>query len=306
MVGASLRAAQGAPLIELRRCATADELLALAGEFLAAREAEHNLIFGILGSIRRDPDACGGGAPYLAAIAKHGTTVGVVVRTPPYGPVLSQLEDLAVVDVVAEDLARVTDDLAGVLGPRDAAARFADRWSALTGVGAHRIMEERIYCAESAALPTNAHGTSRGFASSDRELVLSWLDAFAGEALPDEAPRHDSAGWLERRLADPDGEVLLWEDGETTVSLAASGQATPTGLRVGPVYTPPEHRRRGYGAAVTATVTARALTRGRRLCFLFTDLANPTSNAIYQRIGYRPVCDVDQWSFRLVTVTAKR
>ena len=297
MVGASLRAAQGAPLIELRRCASPDDLLALAGDFLAAREAEHNLIFGILGSIRRDPDTYGEGEPYLAVIEKRGATVGVVVRTPPFGPVLSQLEELGVVDVIADDLARVTDDLAGVLGPREAAARFADRWSALTGAVARRIIEERIYSSESATRPTRVEGASRTFAPSDRELVLSWLDAFAGEALPDEAPRHDSAGWLERRLADPEGDVLLWESRGAAVSLAASGQATPNGLRVGPVYTPPEHRRRGYGAAVTAAVTARALARGRRFCFLFTDLANPTSNAIYQRIGYRPVCDVDQWSF---------
>ena len=76
-----------------------------------------------------------------------------------------------------------------------------------------------------------------------------------------------------------------------------AGQATPNGLRVGPVYTPPELRGRGFATAVTAEVTARALAAGRRFCFLFTDLANPTSNAIYQRIGYRPVCDVDQWAF---------
>ena len=70
-------------------------------------------------------------------------------------------------------------------------------------------------------------------------------------------------------------------------------------MRVGPVYTPPDGRRRGYAEAVTAAVTARALARGRRFCFLFTDLANPTSNGIYRRIGYRPVCDVDQWAFTI-------
>jgi predicted GNAT family acetyltransferase len=136
------------------------------------------------------------------------------------------------------------------------------------------------------------------YAEADRALVLEWLDAFAVEALPD-APQDSSEPWLERRLSDPDGEILLWEDEGRPVSLAASGTPTPTGIRVGPVYTPPDCRRRGYAEAVTAELTSHALARGRRFCFLFTDLANPTSNAIYRRIGYRPVCDVDQWAFTI-------
>jgi predicted GNAT family acetyltransferase len=127
--------------------------------------------------------------------------------------------------------------------------------------------------------------------------VLGWLDAFAAEALPHEGPDLDNADWLERRLVDPDGELLLWIDEGTPVSLAAAGGATPSGLRVGPVYTPPQRRGRGYASAVTAAVSAGALARGWEYCFLFTDLANPTSNRIYRRLGYEPVCDVDQWVF---------
>ena len=78
---------------------------------------------------------------------------------------------------------------------------------------------------------------------------------------------------------------------------AGFGGRTPNGIRIGPVYTPPEQRRRGYGSALTAALTQQLLDGGRRFCFLFTDLANPTSNSIYQRIGYRPVTDVDLWAF---------
>jgi hypothetical protein len=89
---------------------------------------------------------------------------------------------------------------------------------------------------------------------------------------------------------------VLWEDGEP-VSLAAAGGPTPNGIRIGPVYTPPELRGRGYASALVAELTRVQLEGGRRFCFLFTDLANPTSNRIYQRVGYEPVTDVDQWSF---------
>jgi hypothetical protein len=89
---------------------------------------------------------------------------------------------------------------------------------------------------------------------------------------------------------------MLWED-EEPVSLAGWGGRTPNGIRIGPVYTPPEHRRRGFGSAVTAEVSARQLAAGRRFCFLYTDRANPTSNKIYMDLGYEPVCDSVYYAF---------
>ena len=79
--------------------------------------------------------------------------------------------------------------------------------------------------------------------------------------------------------------------------MGSYGGPTPNGARIGPIYTPPDQRRRGYGSALTADLTQLQLDRGRRFCFLFTDLANPTSNSIYQQIGYRPVSDSAQWAF---------
>jgi hypothetical protein len=74
-------------------------------------------------------------------------------------------------------------------------------------------------------------------------------------------------------------------------------RSDPNGIRIGPVYTPPELRRRGYASAVTAATSQAELDKGRRFIFLFTDLANPTANKIYQAIGYEPVIDVDQLTF---------
>jgi hypothetical protein len=79
--------------------------------------------------------------------------------------------------------------------------------------------------------------------------------------------------------------------------LAGWGGRTPNGIRIGPVYTPPDRRRRGYGSAVTAAVSAAKLAAGRQFCFLYTDLANPTSNKIYMDIGYEPVCDAVDYAF---------
>ena len=90
---------------------------------------------------------------------------------------------------------------------------------------------------------------------------------------------------------------MLSENGGEPVSLAGWRSETPNGVRIGPVYTPPEHRRRDYGSAVTATVSAERLAAGRRFCFLYTDLANPTSNKIYMDIGYEPICDSANYAF---------
>ena len=143
--------------------------------------------------------------------------------------------------------------------------------------------------------PGRWRGRLREAGAEDHELAHAWLDAFVEEATSGDSPE-DAAGWLERNAADPDGRLVLWEDG-ATVSLAACGGATPHGIRIGPVYTPPELRGRGYASALTAELTRQLLAGGRDFCFLFTDLANPTANSIYQRIGYRPVTDVERWKF---------
>ena len=102
---------------------------------------------------------------------------------------------------------------------------------------------------------------------------------------------------VERRRSDPDGGWRLWEDDGRVVSLAGFGSRTPNGIRVGPVYTPPEFRGKGYASALVGRMTAELLDGRHRFCFLFTDLANPTSNGIYRRIGYQAVTDVDQYAF---------
>jgi predicted GNAT family acetyltransferase len=94
------------------------------------------------------------------------------------------------------------------------------------------------------------------------------------------------------RASIADRRLLLWDD-EDGAPVSLAGRTPPAAgvSRLAPVYTPPASRRRGYGEAVTASCTADALDRGAEHVVLFTDLANPTSNAIYQRIGYRPVSD---------------
>jgi predicted GNAT family acetyltransferase len=128
-------------------------------------------------------------------------------------------------------------------------------------------------------------------------LLLEWVIAFHDEALPEAAPRHDLEAMVGRWIGNEGRTAYLWEVDGRVVSLVAAGSQTPSGSRIGPVYTPPGERGNGYASALTAAASQHQLDSGRRFCFLFTDLANPTSNRIYQAIGYEPVADVDQYRF---------
>ena len=102
---------------------------------------------------------------------------------------------------------------------------------------------------------------------------------------------------VRHRLGASTSGYTIWEDGGEPVSMSGYGGRTPNGIRIGPVYTPPEHRGRGYATSLVAEQSARLLREGRMFCFLYTDLANPTPNAIYERIGYARVCDSRQIAF---------
>ena len=132
----------------------------------------------------------------------------------------------------------------------------------------------------------------------DREQVIAWALAFADEVLPEETDRERHVRLIDARLrATGDAGLWLWEDGGGPVSLSGYGGSTPNGIRIGPVYTPPEHRGRGYATSLVTQQSHWLLGARRSFCFLYTDLDNPTSNALYRRIGYRMVAEAREVRF---------
>ena len=284
-------------MIRVRRQSDVHTFLAEAGPFLAEREAEHNLLFGICSLLVRDAQPFGEGPPYLAISENEGRIVGAAIRTAPHNLVLSETNDLAAIEPLVRDVLAAVDTLPGVLGPGTAASAFVREWCGRAGGSATLTMANRIYRASRSMPPSGVAGEMRPYREDDHELTIRWFDAFVEEALPEEAASESSEALLRRRMDDPDGGLRFWEDRGSPVSLAGFGSRTPNGIRVGPVYTPPESRGRGYASALVAGMTATLLEGEHRFCFLFTDLANPTSNGIYQRIGYEAVTDVDQYAF---------
>ena len=279
--------------LELRRFADADAFLSEATTFLAAREAEHNLIFGISAYVRDQPNAFGDEAPYFAAVSAGERIVAVAIRTPPHNLILSEVDDPRAIDLLVAD--RVADDLPGVLGPVEPVRAFAMRWAAATGRSFRHHLSERIFRLRTVIPAPPVPGRLRIATPEDRPLVAAWMRAFSAEALGKDDP--DAGVALTDRWIEGRGRTLyLWDDADT-VSLCGVGGPTPHGIRIGPVYTPPAARRRGYASVLVAQASQLQLDAGRQFCFLFTDLANPTSNHVYQAIGYEPVRDVDEYRF---------
>ncbi|HET9140354.1 GNAT family N-acetyltransferase [Actinophytocola sp.] len=186
-------------------------------------------------------------------------------------------------------------DLPCVSGPRDTAEPFGQLWSTLTGASVREVRAMRLFRLGTLEPPATA-GRARAVTEDDLPMLVEWVAAFEVEAIGERRSTGQVLNMLRQSLALGNG-LLLWEDGDQAVSYAAVGAPVDGMSRIGPVYTPPELRGRGYGAAITAEVSRWALEAGAEYVCLFTDLANPVSNAIYQRIGYRPVYDQTELAF---------
>ena len=274
------------------RPADVDEFEGAAGAFLARREAEHNLMLGLLPAIRAGhwPDA------HFCVVRASERVVAAALRTPPMPLILSLVDDPEAVAVAVEALAGSTPDLPGVVGPKGPADEFALLWQTRTGRRARLKMAERIFRLTRVVPPRPVAGHLRRATANDRDRVADWMRAFVLEAMGPEEDVSTSGAIADRWLTEPGRWLYVWDDGRPVSMCGASGE-TVNGIRIGAVYTPPELRGRGYASACVAAASQAQLDRGRRFCFLYTDLANPTSNKIYQAIGYRPVCDVDEYRF---------
>jgi predicted GNAT family acetyltransferase len=283
-------------VVRVEQPTSVDEFLERAGAFLGAREAEHNLIFALTGGLTATPELFPEPPRFAVVVDESANVVGAAIQTPPRQLVLSETADSRATGALAAAFADV--ELPGVLGPTASAEAFARSWAtARPGRSVEPGIRERIYRLQTIVPPRSAPGHARIAVEADQDLVLEWLQAFSEEALGEP---NDEAALMARRWIDRIGgrAMWLWEvDGEIVSACGVSGP-TPHGIRVAPVYTPPVHRGLGYAGNLVAAASQAQLDAGRRFVFLFTDLANPTSNHVYQAIGYEPVADVDQWLFR--------
>jgi len=272
------------------------DFLNAAEPLLLADEARNNLVLGIAGTLRDHPGVYDERRLWIV-LDGRGRVAAAALQTPPYNLVLAGPASEDALEALIDGLHRASVELPGVTAAVPEALAFATRWGARRNVRARRRMAQRIHRLEALRQVEGVAGHARHATETDRALVVEWVAAFAAEVAREDAPAHEAERVVDAGLRRGAGGFTIWEDDGAPVSLAGWGGRTPNGVRIGPVYTPPAHRRRGYGSAVTAAVTAEQLASGRTFCFLYTDQANPTSNRIYASLGYEPVCDAVDVAF---------
>lgn len=260
-------------------------------------EARNNLVFGVAGTLIQRPGLYE--TFHLWTVQDDDTLLAAGVHTPPWRPALADAGDPAAVALLADAMHEDVGAIEGVLGNLPTVDWFADAWVGLTGATREVVMREGVFRLESVAGVPIPEGSARPATGADTELMVQWFMDFLAEALPHEPPNEDQArqGVAMRLDDNPTNGLWVWEVAGEVVALSGFGGPTPHGVRIGPVYTPPENRGRGYATALVAAQSQWLLDTGRRFCFLFTDLANPTSNAIYERIGYRKVAEAMDYRF---------
>lgn len=263
---------------------------AAAGDFLAGRPVMHNVLLTALAALRagspRYPDP-----PTLAWVTQADRVVGAAHWTAPFSPYLSVMP-AAAVDCVVELFAELSPRPEGVIGTPDVASRFASGWTGRTGQHSRLRLDEQVYELTSVRRLSAPSGRARPARPVEADMVLGWTAAFSAE-VGVRTGDVQRAGVAERIAA---GRMWLWEDGQPVAMAGRTPVVCGVG-RIGPVYTLPEHRGRGYGRAVTAAVCARLLATGAERCMLFADATNPVSNAIYRQVGFRPAGNVVELDF---------
>ena len=284
--------------ISLTTYPTAGEFLAKTQSFLERQEAVNALILGVTATHRDHPDRVKH-PPYLAAIEDQDGLAAAAMMTPPHNLALASDREsyTAILETIAQDLHAHNWHVPGVIGPAHLAESFAQIWTRLFGGSCQIAMNQRVYELRAVIPPQPVPGRMRTAETEDLPWLTTWMQKFFQEADTTVEMNQEATRQLtETKIADH--ALFYWEDQNgQPVSMSLKTRPTTHGIAVSGVYTSPQHRRQGFAAQLVAALSQSLLDSGHQFTTLFTDLANPTSNSIYQKIGYQPVCDFNMYRF---------
>lgn len=274
---------------------TPNDFLDAALDYLETQEVLNGLMIGL--AIRLSHSAPRRrNRPFWAVVEDGGELVGAAVMTPPRKLILySHLADCQPVVEALHAALAARWTLPGVLGPANVADAWAKLWEKENGRSPTLSTKQRVFDLRQVQPLKLQPGNLRLAAADDFERVVDWIQAFHVDAnIQDDL---ESAALLARGKMQ-NGDLFVWENGAgEPVSMAAKSRPTRHGITVNLVYTPAELRGRGYATACVATLSQQLLDDGYQFCTLFTDLGNPVSNYIYEKIGYTAVADFHEYYF---------
>lgn len=263
-------------------------------DWVCGDQAANNLPVTLLDRALHEPDFRE--SLYLVVSRQQGEIAALAWRSdfPKMG--LSAARQIDAVDEIAVQVRGDMPDLPCVMGREQEARRFVRAWHVPGDPEPALGLGQRIYQLNRVIPHPPVPGTLRAADESDLPLVAAWTFHFNQELhMPAQQTVQQMEAEARRHLRQE--SLFIWQDEEPVCFVRAGG---PQGLvaRIGPVYTPPERRRRGYAGASVAAVSQLMLDRGHPICCLYTDTSNPTPNHIYQEVGYQSVCDVEEYWFQ--------
>jgi predicted GNAT family acetyltransferase len=274
--------------MHVTRFPTARAFLHVVEPWLLEREAENGLLLGIAATVASEPDR--GASAYFAAVLDQGRPVLAAFSTHPEKLGVSASHQPGAIPLLASDVAGACPAITSIGGPEPTSEQLAREVARIRGATSRRSKAMRIFELREVRLPAvPPPGRLRLAEMADWPVVVPWIRQFL-----DEIGEPGDGGERATRLIG-EQQLFLWDD-QGPVSMAAATRKTRHGIAVNLVYTPVERRNHGYASACVAGVSARLLSQGNQFCCLYTDLANPTSNAIYSRIGYQPICEAGLYS----------
>lgn len=277
--------------LEVSRIQTAQEFLHLCEDLLYKNEAEYSLLLGLVEAcVKQNKSA----AQFY--ITKSDSELSGVAYVSDRNLVISNL--------TTESVLALTDQLyfdkinfPGVVGPVIPSELFAKTWAGLTEQKFKIGMAQKIYQLEKVISVNPVPGSLSVCDDKYQDLITQWVYEFSLESLPHEANTIERAREFAINKI-PKGEVYIWlDESGVPVSMNSVGRPTKHGISVSAVYTPKNLRKKGYASALVAGTSQRMLDQGKKICVLYTDLANPTSNKIYQKIGYQEIATSAHYIF---------
>ncbi len=257
--------------------------------WLIQQEAYNNLPLGLVIRLTQNA-ALVENALMLSLSDEHSQLVAV--QTQPGQLVLAQTQGaLELMPELISWLQNHRIPLQGLVAPAELAKAFMQLWNPQAKRPLKIEMSQRVYRLDAITPLAQPAGHFRQAELRDLSILLEWIEAFITEALPHERPDRQGIRAVTLRQIEA-GDLGLWEVQNQPVSMAARTRSTPNGTAISLVYSPPQQRGKGYAGACTAALSQAQLNAGKQFCCLFTDLANLTSNQLYQRIGYQAVGDV--------------
>ncbi|KEZ53251.1 GNAT family N-acetyltransferase [Metabacillus indicus] len=261
---------------------------------LMKQEAENNLALGLLSVFKKTVPASD---VYTALMETEGAPAAALLMTPPHNLILTYNNELISETLIAEMVRQLIStgvSVPGAVGERYWTERFAKEWAEQAGNRADIVMEQKIYQLHEVQPVSVSEGTFQKAKLEHLPLLTEWMADFMTFTNEPPITTLQAAERMKKFLAED--SIYIWSVDGIPVSMAKKSRSTQNGITVSLVYTPEKFRGRGYASSCVSALSSELL-KNYSFCTLYTDLSNPTSNSIYQKIGYKPIQDSVMISF---------